>query len=328
MKRSGRLVLVFVSFLALAAVLEAEELVVESDQGEILYPLWIEKGQKIRFQINGSWSMWHPEWEHVDWRGHTGFKRVNGNYLGTLMGAIEGGESFPVENGMMYESPLSGRLILFPNRGNYAHLQTHGSMKVTAEGGRRVTETEAEKLLGWDIPLLDTARAAGYMSDGEKDVVLYLNKSRHDPPLFAELYLKPRIKESAAASECYRELKSTKPMPLLEPSRPLYKAARDHAVDLGRAGMTGHVGTDGSDLSERIERYGQWMGSISENCSYGFQDPLSIVLQLLIDDGVPSRGHRKNILNPESILVGTAIQPHTRYRFNCVQDFASSIREK
>jgi uncharacterized protein YkwD len=55
---------------------------------------------------------------------------------------------------------------------------------------------------------------------------------------------------------------------------------------------------------------------------------MEIVLQLLIDHGVPSRGHRKNILNGSSNYVGVSIQPHNGYRFNCVQDFAGGMVER
>ncbi len=306
----------------------AEEFVVKSDQGETVYPLWVEEGETIRFGVAGSWSMWHPEWASIDWLGHSSFKKINGHYLGALMGAVGGGKPFAIDDSLEYKSPASGRLILYPNRGDYKHLKSTGSITVTVFGGKRVTEAEAEQQLGWDIALLDTAREEHYMSEGEKDVVLFVNKARHDPPLFAELYLKKRVSQSAAARECYRQMRTMKPRPILQPSLVLWKAAREHAKDMGKWGKTGHVGTDGSSLSQRIKRHGTWKSGISENCSYGFDDALAIMLQLLIDDGVPGRGHRKNILAMGMRYIGTSIQPHTRYGYNCVQDFAVGIDEK
>jgi uncharacterized protein YkwD len=49
----------------------------------------------------------------------------------------------------------------------------------------------------------------------------------------------------------------------------LENAARDHAEDIGPKGITGHTGSDGSSMTDRIERYGEWMGNIGENISFG-----------------------------------------------------------
>lgn len=181
---------------------------------------------------------------------------------------------------------------------------------------------------GWNIAVIDTARNADYLSQGEKDVVMILNKARTNPALFARTYLESQRNSSNYARECYQQMLAMSPVGALRPSRALSMSAKDHAVDMGQNGRTGHDGTDGSNMSSRIRRYGQWQRTISENCSYGHSDPLQIVLQLLIDHGVPSRGHRKNILNGSSGYVGVSIQPHNGYRFNCVQDFAGGIVER
>jgi uncharacterized protein YkwD len=49
----------------------------------------------------------------------------------------------------------------------------------------------------------------------------------------------------------------------------LTAAASDHANDIGPKGITGHTGSDGSSMTDRIERYGEWMGHIGENISFG-----------------------------------------------------------
>jgi uncharacterized protein YkwD len=60
---------------------------------------------------------------------------------------------------------------------------------------------------------------------------------------------------------------------------------------------------------------------MAENCDYGNNKAFDIVMSLLIDEDVPSLGHRENILDPEYKYVGTSIQPHKRYDWNCVIDF-------
>jgi uncharacterized protein YkwD len=53
---------------------------------------------------------------------------------------------------------------------------------------------------------------------------------------------------------------------------------------------------------------------IGENISYGSAKGHDAVLQLAIDDGVPSRGHRTNIFKPDYAEVGPCEGPHKGYR--------------
>ena len=86
----------------------------------------------------------------------------------------------------------------------------------------------------------------------------------------------------------------------------LARAAADHVRDTGRRGLIGHTGSDGSDLTKRIARYGTWSGEIGEEISYGIHGAREVIVDLLIDDGVATRGHRKSLLNPRWRHVGIA----------------------
>ncbi len=108
----------------------------------------------------------------------------------------------------------------------------------------------------------------------------------------------------------------------------LVKSARDHAVDIGEKGIVGHKGSKDETMSDRIDRYGEWNGKIGENIDFGSNDAVEILLSLLIDDGVPSRGHRKNIFNPDYKLIGIASHPHVQEKICCVMDFASFYTPK
>jgi uncharacterized protein YkwD len=131
-----------------------------------------------------------------------------------------------------------------------------------------------------------------------------------------------------AVEECIAELEKTPPMQALQlpMEEGLCHACKDHNEDTGPKGMTGHDGSDGSKPADRMSKYGLWTGGCAENISYGHNDPFRIVAQLLVDDGVPSRGHRKNILTPTFAKVGISIGPHTKYKYMCTQNFANDYR--
>ncbi|MDR1986700.1 MAG: CAP domain-containing protein [Treponema sp.] len=198
----------------------------------------------------------------------------------------------------------------------------------------------------WDIALLDTARTAHYLTAIEKDVVLELNKVRSDPRKYAERYIRPRLayfegnryaepgkttlltnEGPGAVQECYDALCSSDSAPLLIPSQGMSSAVKDHVLDQGPTGATGHNSSNGASFSARLNRYGKWSGSAAENIAYGKNTGREIVVQLLIDDGVPSRGHRKNTMGKSYNVVGVAAGNHSRYGTMAVIDFASTYTE-
>ena len=105
----------------------------------------------------------------------------------------------------------------------------------------------------------------------------------------------------------------------------LARAARLHAQDLGPRGGLEHVGSDGSRLSARLNRLGTWHGLIAENIGTLEVDPRQLVIQLLVDDGVPERGHRHNLFNPELHQAGAGSAPHRDYRVVTVIDYADGF---
>ena len=210
------------------------------------------------------------------------------------------------------------------------------------ESADHPTPSEANQPAGpWDMSLVDTARNADYLTEEEKALILELNRVRTDPAAYAELYLAPRrqyyqgdlysepgqisIRTNegvSALDECIRVLTRSPAREPLDPTPGLARAARDHAQDTGPRGITGHEGTDGSRPWERVARYENWGGYVGENVSYGHNNARDILIQLLVDDGVPSRGHRENIMRAEYSAIGVAIGRHSTYDWMCVLDFA------
>jgi len=131
----------------------------------------------------------------------------------------------------------------------------------------------------------------------------------------------------AAVDEAIAFLEAQRPVGPLRFNEGLARAARLHARDLGPRGALEHVGADGSKLSDRLNRLGTWQGLIAENIGTLEEDPRQIVLQLLIDDGVPSRGHRHNLFNPDLHQAGAGTGPHRDYRVVTVIDYADGFVE-
>ncbi len=204
---------------------------------------------------------------------------------------------------------------------------------------------------GWPVPKLATAAEAEYLHDIEKDVILHLNMARSDPSHYARDFIAPKkqfykgktylepggpanfagyiTNEGVKAiTESVSVMQATAPMGLLLPSKGLSLATNDHASDQSKTGKTGHNGSDHSDTVIRVKRYGNWIHTIGENIAYGPNTGRDIVVDLLVDDGVPDRGHRKNILNKEFKVAGVSIQRHPQYGFVCVIDFAGGFEDK
>ncbi len=182
----------------------------------------------------------------------------------------------------------------------------------------------------WDKEVIDRANTAkdfDMYTDEEKKVIFFMNLARIDGPLFSETILDTYVDENFIENNSYlrslhRDLKNTKDLDPFYPEKDLSVIAQGHAEESGRTGHTGHKGFD-----KRFEPVlGNPYRGVGENCSYGYADAVGIVIQLLVDDGVQSLGHRKNILNKEYNSVGVAIRDHKTYTYNCVIDFGKKDR--
>ena len=170
----------------------------------------------------------------------------------------------------------------------------------------------------------NTGKNTPYLSDEEKQVLMYLNIARAHPKEFLAYYLPGAAKtlnedKVPEYKSLVKELKSMKSVSMLDPDEGLTRVAKEHAEDMGTNGKMGHKSSKGKSYEERLKAYkGK---AIAENCDYGYSDPVLIVTHLLIDSKEGSLGHRKNILNAAYNSAGISIQPHKIYKFNCVMDF-------
>ena len=182
----------------------------------------------------------------------------------------------------------------------------------------------------------------------EREVLTELNTVRANPsayatylselvPLFnGKLIKKPgmtvtiRTNEGATAvREAINALQRQAPVPPLTLSSGMSTAAAELATDQQRTGNLGHSGSDGSSPGSRLNKYGTWQQSYSENVDYGpFLSGRDVIVDLLVDDGVPDRGHRRNIFDGSARVAGIACGPHPQLRSMCVIDQASGYVDR
>ena len=127
--------------------------------------------------------------------------------------------------------------------------------------------------------------------------------------------------------EAIQFLKSQKPVPPLTFSNEISLACKDHVNDIGPKGLTSHDGSDGKNISDRIEKYCEWDGACAESIDFGFKDPENIMISLLVDDGVKERFQRKNFFHPELKYVGIAVGPHKDYGVCTVIGYVKGVRK-
>jgi uncharacterized protein YkwD len=207
--------------------------------------------------------------------------------------------------------------------------------------------TKAQENFEWPIKELDTAREVSYLSEEEKDVILELNKVRSNPAMYAHLSMKwmevyysgkllkvpgKEVYETeegkTAFLECIEELEKAAPAPILYPSKGMSKACDLLVFDQSATGKTGHRGSGNSSPTDRLANFGDFTGHFGENIHYGDCEPAFVVISLLIDDGVKSRGHRKSILDPSFHFTGVAIGTHKVYGHMCVNTYATAFIDK
>lgn len=119
-----------------------------------------------------------------------------------------------------------------------------------------------------------------------------------------------------AVNEAIRELRKERPLATLTWSNQLQRAAADHVAAQSRSGAVGHYGKGGGPGERMIARGGGRY--VNEVITYGHHTPAGVIHQLLIDDGVPGRGHRFSLLRNDHRYAGVSCGRHAVYRTMCV----------
>ena len=178
-----------------------------------------------------------------------------------------------------------------------------------------------------EIAKANTAAGISSLTQMEKDIILYCNLARLDGTKFWAAYGDQATGSSAYVSSLVTDLKAISGLAMLEPEKSLMDAAAYHANDMSINNFFEHTSSDGTSFGDRV--YGFYDGNaIAENISAGKNTALGVVLQLLVDDGVSSLGHRKNILSSKYKAIGVKTVTHKTWRTVTVQDFGDQVITK
>ena len=120
-------------------------------------------------------------------------------------------------------------------------------------------------------------------------------------------------------------LKNQKPVKELIYSESLSKSALDHANDIGKQGLHNHEGSNGSLLSDRIEKYTEWDGAIAESLQFCYKYPENIIISLIIDDGSKEKHQRENLFSEEFQYIGIGCAKHKMFKLCTVFNYAKNL---
>lgn len=121
-------------------------------------------------------------------------------------------------------------------------------------------------------------------------------------------------------------LRHQKPVQALKYDENLSKAAEDHAKDIGPKGLITHDSSDGKNVSDRVEKYCEWDSACGENIDIGSKNPLDVLVNLLVDDGVEKRPHRAHLFNEKFNFMGVGIAEHKDFDVIVVVDYTGGVR--
>jgi uncharacterized protein YkwD len=186
----------------------------------------------------------------------------------------------------------------------------------------------------------------GLLSKQEDEILAEINLARANPSLYIRYLEDFRRKYKgndlkfgdhdvvitnegvAAVDDAIKFLRSAKPAGPLELRKGMVFAARDHVTDMVKTGISGHKGSDGSLVRERLNRHGTWKDALGENIVYRSRSPRENVIGLIIDDGVSNRGHRMKLFNSDFHVIGIALGNPAKTDPICVITFAGGFVDK
>ena len=116
----------------------------------------------------------------------------------------------------------------------------------------------------------------------------------------------------SAFEEAAKFLKEKKPIPELAPSKGLGKIAADFSSEISHCDpeKIGDI-----DLNSIIKKYGSYSGNFTSAIDFGSSTPETVVINLFVSDGDPSRGNREFLIEDNLLKIGIASGKHDTYGY-------------
>ena len=173
----------------------------------------------------------------------------------------------------------------------------------------------------------------------EKEVTALINRLRQNPQsIVADLdkmrkfydgkyFINQDLKAKMATHEGVSAVNEA--LDFVYKQQPIGAVKRNRALDLAARQMQSYLETTGKvsaeqekmKMGQRVKMFVKEGGLYAENISFGVVNPINIINQFMVSDGITHRIHRTNLLNPRFTHVGVAMGPHKDYGFVCVLQF-------
>lgn len=283
--------------------------------------IFTKKGDPFSFtSVKGQWCIL-SEYGMTSYKGYQNIQSQQRNVC-CLLFRILGGMTQMVEVGKVYIADSTGQIQFFPNidENDVTFYNPKGYLEIKIKGTRKLLQNKIDSVCGWNNI---KPSASPFLTVKENMIVDYINKIRSAPRLFSNLYLN--------ANSAYKEIKEAllecTPISQLEVSEALTSTAQAHAKDIGESGITGHIGSDNSTLKERVTKHsnGRKIVYFGENSYYSSDNPLSLVIEMILDNVSIDKSNRLNILNPQFNSIGVSIYKHHAFKWCCIIVFGEII---
>ena len=220
------------------------------------------------------------------------------------------------------------------------------AQKKKSSGGKTTSTPVSKPTPKPETKIVVTVEKKPVLSDLETAIVNEINQARSNPQSFIayleeyKKYLKGNmlslpdrktlvmIEGLSAIEDAISDLKKTSGQKPFIVSNGLSRVARYQLADLQENPALKHLGKDGSRLDARMMKVGFSEGAVAENISHRVEAAREVILAMIIDDGVKSRSHRKNVFSPTFKLFGIACGPGKDSKTLCVAEFAESFQER